>query len=77
MNNFLRDLKRSSRILFREDPSTLWTSFRLWLGMKLLPKDFSNLVIIVISKLGMEYEKLETEKKDKICSLKVDFEYRE
>jgi hypothetical protein len=45
--------------------------------MKLLPKDFSNLVIIVISKLGMEYEKLETEKKDKICSLKVDFEYRE
>jgi hypothetical protein len=45
--------------------------------MKLLPKDFSNFVTILISKLGMEYEKLDSEKRDKISSLKIDFEYRE
>jgi len=77
VSDFLRELKRSSQILFRENPSAAWTNFRIWLGMKLLPKDFSNFVTILISKLGMEYEKLDSEKRDKISSLKIDFEYRE
>lgn len=77
MSEFLRELKRCSNILFRENPSAVWTNFRLWLGMKLLPKDFSNFVIIIVSKLGMEYEKLDSEKRERISSLKIDFEYRE
>lgn len=77
MSNFLRELKHVSSLLLNEDAHTAWTSFRLWLGMKILPKDFSNFVILVLSKLGTEYEKLDSEKKEKISSLNIDFEYRE
>lgn len=77
MNHFLHELKRCSHILFREDPSKAWTNFRLWLGMKILPKDFSNFVVILISKLGLEYEKLDPNEKEKITSLRIDFERRD
>lgn len=77
MSEFLRDLKRASQILFTENPSAWITNFRLWLGMKILPKDFSNFTVIIISKLGLEYEKLDSEKREKISSLKIDFEYRD
>jgi len=77
MSDFLRQLNKSSQILFKEDPSKMWTNFRIWIGLKILPKDFSNFIVIILSKLGMEYEKLDSEQKDKISSLKIDFELRD
>jgi hypothetical protein len=45
--------------------------------LKILPKDLSNFILILISKIGLEYEKLESEKKDKISSIEIDFETRD
>jgi hypothetical protein len=77
VSEFLRDLKQASHLLFQENPSTLWIRFRLWLAFKLIPKDMSNFIDIVLSKLNVEYEKLDSEKRNKISSLRIDFEFRE
>ena len=77
MTNFLKTFRHVRHFLIHQDPSKLWTRFRFWLALKLLPKDFSNFFDIVISKLDMEYENLEPEKRDKITSLIIDFEFRE
>jgi len=49
----------------------------VWLGLKILPKDLSNFVLLLISKVGLEYEKLEPEKRDKISSIEIDFNCRD
>lgn len=77
MTNFLKHFRSVRHFLFHEDPSKLWIRVRFWIALKLLPKDFSNFFGIVISKLNMEYENLEPEKKEKITSLKIDFDFRE
>lgn len=77
MTEFLRDIKRISHLLFSEDIPKTWIRFRLWIAFQILPKDLSNFVVMVISKLEREYEKLDSEKKDKISSLTIDFEFRE
>lgn len=77
MSEFLRDLRRASHILFVENPRSYWIGLRLWIGFKILPKDLSNLMFIVLSKIEAEYEKMDSDKKDKISSLTIDFEFRD
>lgn len=77
MTSFLKYFQTVRRFLFDDDASKLWIRFRFWLALKLLPKDFSNFFEIVISKLDSQYENLEPEKRDKITSLVIDFEFRE
>lgn len=77
MTSFLKHFQTVRRFLFDDDTSKLWIRFRFWLALKLLPKDFSNFFEIVISKLDSQYENLEPEKRDKITSLVIDFEFRE
>lgn len=64
-------------LLFNEGASTFWIELRLWIAFKILPKQFANFFELVASKLEMEYEKLDSDKKDKITSLVIDFEFRE
>lgn len=77
MKNFFREFNHVRRVILNEYPAHWWTNFRLWLGLKILPKDFSNFILILISKVGLEYEKLEPEKRDKISSIEIDFECRD
>lgn len=77
MTDFLRDFKRVCPILFAGNSDSLWLKVRMWLVVKLLPDDVSLFFSMVISKLQLEYEKLDREKIDKISSLKIEFEYRE
>jgi len=77
MTEFLRDIKRISHLLFSEDIPKTWTKFRLWIAFHILPKDLANFMLMIITKLELEYEKLDSEKRDKISSLSIDFEFRE
>lgn len=77
MKNFFREFNLVRRIVLDDNPKAWWTNFRLWLGLKLLPKDFSNFIFILIAKVGMEYDKLEPEKRDKISSIEIDFNCRD
>lgn len=77
MKNFFREFNRARRIILHDNPSAWWTNFRVWIGLKILPKDLSNFILILISKIGLEYEKLESEKKEKISSIEIDFETRD
>ena len=77
MSEFLKDLKKVSPVLFNEEVGTFWFRLRLWIALKLLPKDLLLFFSIVITKLRLEYDKLDTDQINKITSLKIDFEYRE
>ena len=73
---FFEELRKINHILFKENLSSIITQIRLWLAFKLLPKDFANLFKILVSTLSKKYEQLDSEKKSKITSLTIDFEYR-
>lgn len=77
MSSFPNHFRQVRHFLFHQDPSKLWMRFRFWLALKLLPKDFSNFFDIVISKLNEKYENLDSQEKEKITSLSIDFEFRE
>lgn len=76
MKKFFEELKKINHILFKENFSDVLIQIRLWLAFKLLPKDFANLFKLLISTLSKKYDELDSEKKSKITSLTIDFEYR-
>lgn len=75
MSEFLKDLRRTKQQLFTEGPRSFWTEIRLQIAFKILPKTFAEFFSIVGSKLEMEYEKLDSEQRNKIVSLNIDFEF--
>lgn len=62
---------------FFQGVSTAFGRFRFWLGMWIMPKDVSNFTALILSKMSDDVQKLDSEKRNKIQSLKIDFEFRD
>jgi len=65
-----------SRHIFHGLTSTIG-SIRFWLGLWILPKDVSNFTEIILSKMADDIQKMDSKKRDKITSIRLDFEFRD
>ena len=70
------DLSSLARFLF-SSVSTKIGKIRFLIGLWILPKDVSNFTMLILSKLLDDIQKLDKDKRDKITSLKIDFEFRD
>jgi len=75
-NKFGLDLSSLARFLF-SSVSTKIGKIRFLIGLWILPKDVSNFTMLILSKLLDDIQKLDKDKRDKITSLKIDFEFRD
>lgn len=70
------DLVVLSRHMFTEI-NAMFGNVRFWIGLWILPKDVSNFTQLILSKMSDDIQKMDSEKRNKITSIKVDFEFRE
>jgi len=75
-NRFGLDLSSLARFFF-SSVATKFGKIRFLIGMWILPKDVSNFTILILSKIVDDIQKLDKDKRDKITSLKIDFEFRD
>lgn len=76
LNKLRDDVATLSRHIFTGISSQIGKA-RLWIGLYILPHDVSNFVILILSKMAADIQKMDKEKIDKITSIKVDFEFRD
>lgn len=50
---------------------------RLAVALWIMPKDVSRFVVLILSKMADDIQKLDTDKRNKISALKIDFEFRD
>lgn len=65
-----------SRHLFR-GLNTMIGNIRFWLGLWILPKDVSKFTNLILSKMSDDLQKMDSNQKNKITSIRLDFEFRD
>jgi hypothetical protein len=65
-----------SRHMFR-GLNTMIGNLRFWFGLWILPNDVSKFTHLILSKMSDDIQKMDSEKRNKITSIRVDFEFRE
>lgn len=71
-----KDVTILSRHLFR-GLNTMIGNLRLWIGLWILPKDVSKFTNLILSKMSDDLQKMDSTKRNKITSIRLDFEFRD
>jgi hypothetical protein len=64
-----------SRYIFEGVVST-FGKMRVKLALWILPKDVSNFANLIVSKMANDIQKMDSEKRNKISAIRIDFEFR-
>jgi hypothetical protein len=64
-----------SRHIFEGVVST-FGKMRVKLALWILPKDVSNFANLIVSKMANDIQKMDSEKRNKISAIRIDFEFR-
>ena len=76
--NFLANLlKELFPILFGDKKVSIFTRIRLAIAMFFMPKDIKHFMVLILSKLSTDYNKLTSKQKEKISTLVIEFHFRE
>lgn len=70
------DVTTLSRHIFR-GLNSMMGNIRFWIGLWILPKDVSNFTQIILSKMSDDIQKMDKQKREKITSIRLDFEFRD
>lgn len=70
------DVTVLSRHIFR-GLNTVIGNIRFWLALWLLPKDVSKFTNLILSKMSDDLQKMDSTKRSKITSIRLDFEFRD
>lgn len=64
-----------SRYIFDGVVST-FGKLRVKLALWILPKDVSNFANLIIAKMAADIQKMDSEKRNQISAIRIDFEFR-
>lgn len=64
-----------SRYIFEGVVST-FGKMRVKVALWILPKDVSNFANLIISKMADDIQKMDSEKRNKISAIRIDFDFR-
>lgn len=55
---------------------SIFGKMRIKIALWILPKDVSNFANLIISKMADDIQKMDSEKRNKISAISIDFEFR-